>query len=145
MMTAHSLYAAFTLFALVGWLTLFASVLGGPESLRETVAQRLVPGLLAVAYLILFIGFWGDAPGGFASLEALQSLFTSPWLTLVAWLHYLAGDLVIGSHIARWAGQRGWRPGATLALLALTMIALPVGLIAFEIARLINRTRAARA
>src|SRR5687767_8525855 len=40
---------------------------------------------------------WAGSAGGFSSLAAIGTLFSSPWLLLAGWTHYLAFDLLVGS------------------------------------------------
>ena len=40
---------------------------------------------------------WGDAQGGFGTLEGVAELLSNRWLLLAGWIHYLASDLFIGS------------------------------------------------
>jgi hypothetical protein len=143
MANAHSLYLLFTGLALLGWLALIASLLGAQPLWRDVVAGRLVPAMIALAYLVVMALFWGDAPGDFSSLAGLQSLFSSPWLTLVAWLHYLAGDLVVGAHLARRATREGWPLWLSIPVVLITMLVLPAGLLAAELVRLVRKPAAA--
>lgn len=87
--------------ALLGWLVLAASIILNRPMLRDRIAGMAVPLLLSCGYAVLVAAFWWRADGGFASLSDVQRLFTSPWIALAGWVHYLAYDLFIGASIAR--------------------------------------------
>lgn len=97
---------------------------------RTWVTDRLVPAvaaLLAVTYAaIIATRFW-NAPGGFSSLAAVSTLFSSNWLLLAGWLHYLAFDLLVGRWEAVDATQRRLSPWMVVPCLALTFMFGPAG------------------
>ena len=100
-MTASSLFSLFNIAALAGWIALAASVVMNSQMLRDRLSGQWLPVLFSMAYTALILLFFLDAPGGFGSLDDVQLLFTSPWVALAGWLHYLAFDLWIGARIAR--------------------------------------------
>ncbi len=100
-MTASALFSLFNMAALAGWIALAVSVVFNKSILRDKVAGPMVAGDVLAAYTFLILLFFSDAPGGFGSLAEVQQLFTSPWVALAGWLHYLAFDLWMGARIAR--------------------------------------------
>lgn len=87
--------------ALAGWLALAVGVALNRPLLRDRIAGQAVPLLLSLGYALLVVMFWRKAEGGFGSLSDVQRLFTSPWIALAGWVHYLAYDLFIGAAMAR--------------------------------------------
>lgn len=87
--------------ALAGWLVLAAGIMLNRPLLRDRVAGLAIPLLLSLGYAVLVVIFWWTAEGGFGSLADVQRLFTSPWIALAGWVHYLAYDLFIGAAMAR--------------------------------------------
>src|SRR3546814_3679126 len=77
----------------------------------------------------------------FTSLAGVMALFATKGGMLVGWVHYLAFDLFAGMWIARDADQKGFSRIVQFPLLVLTLLAGPVGLLAW----LIVRERRARA
>lgn len=121
--------------AMSGWLALAVS----PAGARWTpavhrFAGRVVPLLLAVAYVALFAGN-GMGGGGYDSIAAVQRLLAQPALLVAGWLHYLAFDLFVGAWIAKTAGALAWPHLLVLPLLALTFMFGPAGLLAFAVLR----------
>ena len=76
--------------------------------------------------MIIATRFAGSA-GGFASLAAVATLFSNPWLLLAGWTHYLAFDLFVGSWEVRDARERGIPHLCVLPCLALTFLFGPAG------------------
>ncbi len=131
-MTASSLFLAFNMLALAGWLALAAGILLKRRFLRDTIAGHWLPVLLSGAYAALILFFFGGAPGGFNSLADVQLLFTAPWAALAGWVHYLAFDLWMGSRIARESETLGLPRWPLIILLPLTFMFGPMGYLAFE-------------
>src|SRR3546814_3795162 len=82
-----------------------------------------------------------DLAMDFTSLAGVMALFATKGGMLVGWVHYLAFDLFAGMWIARDADQKGFSRIVQFPLLVLTLLAGPVGLLAW----LIVRERRARA
>ena len=121
--------------ALASWLALAASPARMPWAPRvRFAAGRVVPAILAVAYVALFAAT-GMGDGGYDSVAAVQRLFAVPGLLLAGWLHYLAFDLFVGAWIAEHAGRLGVPHLLVLPVLALTFMFGPAGLLAFAVLR----------
>lgn len=121
--------------AITGWLALTVSPAGtrwAPAARRY--AGRVVPLLLAVAYVALFASN-GMGDGGYDSMAAVRRLLAQPALLAAGWLHYLAFDLFVGSWIAERSAALGLPHLLVLPLLALTFMFGPAGLLAFALLR----------
>jgi Domain of unknown function (DUF4281) len=121
-----------------GWLALMLS----PARARWTAparryAGRVIPLLLAGAYVALVMRHWG--PGGFGSLAEVRALFDVPGLLLAGWLHYLAFDLFVGAWIAERAAEAAWPHALLIPVLLLTFLFGPAGLLAFALLRVALR------
>lgn len=127
---AVSLETLFTLVNAVafgGWLLLLLAPRWRYSA--TLLAPVVVPGLFALVYVALMIGYWPQAPGGgFGSIAEVQTLFDVPGLLVAGWLHYLSFDLFIGSWQVRDAQRCGIRHGLVLPCLLLTFVLGPVGL-----------------
>ncbi|QPF71598.1 DUF4281 domain-containing protein [Roseateles sp. DAIF2] len=129
--------------ALLGWAALVLSPYRVSWAARARwLAGRLIPLLLAVAYVLLFATN-GMGDGGYDSMAAVQRLLAQPALLSAGWLHYLAFDLFVGSWIAERAGRLGLPHLVLLPLLALTFLFGPAGLLAFALLREVWRRRPA--
>lgn len=131
-MTATTLFSLFNMAALAGWVALAASVALNVPLLRDRVAGQWLPVMFSMAYTALILLFFSDAPGGFGSLADVQLLFTSPWVALAGWLHYLAFDLWMGARIARESAALKLPRWPLIILLPLTFLFGPAGYLAFE-------------
>lgn len=138
-MTPEQIFALSGPVALLGWVALALSPLAPQGS--QVVAGLVVPLLLAVAYAGLILGHWAGAEGGFGSLADVAKLFANPWLLLAGWLHYLCFDLFVGAWIVRRAMIEQVAHGFVLPCLALTFLFGPVGYLAFNALRLVQRQR----
>ncbi|MFT4720908.1 MAG: hypothetical protein ACI9SB_002081 [Candidatus Azotimanducaceae bacterium] len=76
--------------------------------------------------------------GSFTSLQAVMTLFTSPYAALAGWIHYLAFDLFLGVWQVRDAQRRRVNHFAVISCLILTFLAGPAGLLLYFIARLLT-------
>ena len=124
-----------TIFSIANFVALSSWVLLAAFPRRrwaELVTARVVPVLLAGAYVLIIATTWGRTPGGFSSLDAVGQLFENPWMRLAGWLHYLAFDLLIGGWMVRDARERGIGHGWVLPLLLLTFMFGPAGWLAYR-------------
>lgn len=128
-----SVFSAASGLAMLGWIALALS----PAHARWAGAARLfagrvVPIVLAVAYVVLFARH-GMADGGYDSIAAVRRLFAVPALLVAGWLHFLAFDLFVGAWIAKRGAALGLPHLMLLPLLALTFMFGPAGLLAFVV------------
>lgn len=91
-----------------------------------------MPVLFSTVYAALIVFFFGQAEGGFDTLDNVQKLFATPWLALGGWVHYLAFDMYMGARIARETMLLGLPRWILIALLPLTFVFGPMGYLAFE-------------
>jgi hypothetical protein len=104
-MTPERLFSLCNTLALIGWLILtFAGRMRWASRIATGV---VIPLVIAVLYAGLVAAHWGDAQGGFGTLEGVAELFSNRWLLLAGWIHYLAFDLFIGSWEVRDAQALG--------------------------------------
>lgn len=138
-MTADTLFELANVTALAGWLILAAAIIFHRPFWRDMIAGLAIPLVLSVLYTGLIVFFFGQSEGGFDSLANVQKLFTHPFVALAGWVHYLAFDLFIGAWIAREVMQRAIPRWTLIALLPLTFMFGPAGLLAFGFTRLAFR------
>lgn len=113
--------------ALAGWLALAAGIVLNRPLLRDSIAGLAVPLLLSLGYAVLVAAFWWTSEGGFGSLSDVQRLFTSPWIALAGWVHYLAYDLFIGAAIARKLIEAKFSRLLLIPILPLAFLFGPIG------------------
>lgn len=136
-MTPAGLFSLAGFAAMAGWALLAAGIVLNNALLRDILAGRIVPAVLAAAYTALIVLFWPGSEGGYGSLDDVARLFANPWLLLAGWVHYLAFDLAIGAIIARRAFDEGLSRLVLIPLLPLTFLFGPVGWLAFEALRVV--------
>jgi glycopeptide antibiotics resistance protein len=134
-MNAETVFSIANFIALAGWILLVC--LPRWNWTRKIVLSGAVSLLLAVAYLILIILFFGRAEGGFGSLAEVGKLFTNQWALLAGWIHYLAFDLFVGSWEVKDAQARGISHWFVIPCLVLTFLLGPIGFLLYHILRLI--------
>ena len=133
-MKAEQIFSIANLIAIVGWLLI--AILPRWKYTRVVVLSGAIPLLLAVAYLVLIVLFFGKAEGGFGSLADVMKLFTNEWAVLAGWIHYLAFDLFIGSWEVQDAQERCVSHILVIPCLVLTFLFGPIGLLLYHIVRL---------
>lgn len=124
--------------ALLAW----APLLLAPRSrlTRAYTATPLVPAGFALVYAVLVaVMLTGDGEGSMASLAALRSGFASDPVLLLAWVHYLCFDLLIGFWEVRDSTRLGLSPWAVAPCLVCTLMLGPVGLLLYLALRLARR------
>lgn len=136
-MTPEGLFTASGFIAMAGWAVLAVGIFFNQALLRDVIAGRIVPALLALAYSALILLHWAGSEGGFGSLAEVARLFANPWLLLAGWVHYLAFDLAIGAVMARKVFDEGLPRLILVPVLPLTFLFGPIGWLVFEILRLI--------
>lgn len=126
-MTPDTLFSLLNPLALAGWLVLSAGIVLRRPFLRDRVAGLYVPLLFAGLCTAIILVFWWSAEGGFDSLANVQKLFTSPWVALGGWVHYLAFDLAIGALVSRQIMDRGLPRLVLVPILPLAFLFGPIG------------------
>ena len=119
--------------ALAGWALLFLA----PRSPRvASYVLYLCVGMICVTYTVMFASQLGSIAGGdFLSIEGIKALFASDGGVVIGWTHYLAFDLFIGQWIAKDADHKGFSRVAQAPILLLTLLAGPIGLLIWLVAR----------
>jgi hypothetical protein len=138
-MPLDQLFSLAGLLALAGWVGLAATPLA-PRVLAP-LAGFAIPLLLCGGYAVLIARYWGTAPGGFNSLDAVATLFGSRPILLAGWVHYLAFDLFVGGWIVRRARREGLPHALVLPALPATFLFGPIGLLLFFALRALWRLR----
>lgn len=138
-MTASTLFSLANPVALAGWIVLIFAIIRKKPFLRDTVAGLWWPLALSALYTLLIIFFFFKAQGGFDTLENVQLLFTAPWAALAGWVHYLAFDLFIGAWISKRVMEEGMPRLLLVALLPMTFMFGPMGLLGLQICRIAFR------
>jgi hypothetical protein len=141
-LTAFQLFQIANPVALLGWIVLIIGILLNKPLWRDQWAGRFWPLGLSGLYSALIVFFFFRAPGGFDTLANVQLLFTSPWAALAGWIHYLAFDLFVGAFISREVMTRGMSRLLLIPLLPLTFMFGPMGLVGFEVAKLLFQRNA---
>jgi len=89
--------------------------------------------LMAVLYSVLIaVYFFRVEGGGFSSLAAVQTLFTSREVALAGWVHYLAFDLFVGLWIAEKSDELGIARIVQAPVLVTTFMFGPLGFLLFQ-------------
>jgi hypothetical protein len=136
-MLPEQVFSAANALALVSWLLL--ALWPRRSRVPHIVCGLVVPALLAAAYVALLASKWGSASGGFSSLAGVSALFSSPWLLLAGWIHYLAFDLLVGTWEVRDALARDIPHLLVVPCLALTFMFGPAGWLLYAALRLAYR------
>jgi hypothetical protein len=136
-MTAETVFSIANTTALLSWVALLFAVWRKSAVLYDTVLGRAVPLGFSALYAVLIVFFFAKAPGGFDTLANVQLLFTSPWVALAGWVHYLAFDLFVGAWIARQTMAQSLPRWPLVIILPLTFLFGPLGLVVFEVTRIV--------
>jgi hypothetical protein len=132
-MTPDAVFSIANPVALIGWILLIA--LPRRSWVTEIATAWAIPGILALAYVVVIATHIIGSPGGFSSLPDVAALFANPWLLLGGWIHYLAFDLLVGNWEARDARARGVPWLALAPCLVLTFLFGPAGWLLYLAAR----------
>ena len=152
-MNWDAIFRLTNIIALLGWVIL-AVWTRTPRTF--SIVLNLGVGLLCLTYFILFILLVanlidsGKIPGAADpdlldySISGLRPLFLSDAGIVIGWTHYLAFDLFVGRWIARDADARGVGRIAQLPFLFATLMAGPIGLLAWLLFRQTRKRAAVR-
>lgn len=113
--------------ALLGWAILIL----GPRRFPwlMVLPQLAIPLTLSALYAALVLTYFAGPGGGFGTLAEVRQLFTSDWMLLAGWVHYLAFDLVVGSYLAGRMDRVGIGRLVQTPILLVTFLFGPVGLL----------------
>jgi hypothetical protein len=130
-MTIAQIYDLFNGLALLAWIPLFMP----PRfSFRNWFLEKKVATiLLSLSYLILFVGFlfFDETPSLDFSFEGIKQIFANEKGLLVAWIHYLAFDMMVGIYECEQALKRGIPHWLLLPCLLFTFMLGPIGWLMF--------------
>jgi hypothetical protein len=132
-MTAAETFSFVNLTVIPAWLML---IFLPRSNWTRIVAAYAVPAALAIVYLTLLLMNTPPQGAGFSSITQVERLFSSQWLLLAGWVHYLAFDLFIGAWEVRDAYRLNIPHLLVIPCLILTFLVGPVGLLAYFIVRL---------
>lgn len=132
-MTPETIFSIANAAVLPGWLLLV--VFPNNKFTTTWIAGRALPLLLAVSYLAVMITHGRDAQGSFQTLDGVIQLFSSRWLVLAGWMHYLAFDLFIGAWETRDAARHKISRWLLLPCQFLTFMLGPIGLLTYFLIR----------
>ena len=138
-MTADTLFSLANPLALAGWVLLMLSPLF--PTVADRIAGYAIPVVLSVGYAAVVLVHWAGAPGGYGTLPNVMALFTSPWIALAGWAHYLAFDLFVGAWQVRQGRATGIPHLLVIPCLILTFLVGPVGLLVFLALRAVRARR----
>ncbi|MEM0905972.1 MAG: ABA4-like family protein [Pseudomonadota bacterium] len=124
-MTPDEIFSLTGAVAMVGWIILIL----GPRRFAwlNAVPMWVIPGAIAAVYSVLILRFFGEAEGGFDSLQAVASLFESDWALLAGWIHFLAFDLFVGAVMAGRMDRAGVGRIVQAPILGATLMFGPMG------------------
>ena len=142
-MTNEMIFAYANWTALAGWAILVLA----PRRVRPLfwTAKYYIPAALAGLYTTLLIVNWGAHDGDFNSLAGVSRIFDNDRAVLVGWVHYLAFDLFIGAWIAERADEARISRLIQPVFFFFTLMAGPLGLLLFLVARSVISSRTASA
>lgn len=130
-MSISQLFDLFNSVALLAWIPLF---LPPKFAFRNWfLEQKIATVLLAASYLILFLAFIfsGDNPNLDFSFEGIKQLFATEKGLLVAWIHYLVFDMMVGIYECEQTLKRGIPHWLLLPCLLFTFMLGPIGWLMF--------------
>jgi Domain of unknown function (DUF4281) len=136
-MSPQEVFSIANSLALVSWIML--AILPRKPWVTRVVTTKLVPGLFAILYTAIAVSLFWRSPGGFSTLASVGILFSSPWLLLAGWVHYLTFDLLIGSWELEDSRERGIPHLIVLPCLLLTFMFGPAGWLLYRIVRSVHR------
>ena len=140
-MSASQIFSLANSLALFGWLILILA--GRRRWAASLVTGAILPAFFAALYIGLLSAHWGEAKGGFTTLEAVRSLFSNQWAVLGGWIHYLAFDLFIGSWQVRDSERNAIPHWMVIPCLILTFLLGPAGLLCYLLLRYVRVRRLA--
>jgi len=105
------------------------------DTLVHSVMMPLILGVTYAWLLATALSLPAPEGAGFSSLEGLMKLFTVEMALVAAWSHYIVFDLFVGAWEARDAQRVGMNHVLLVPCLVLTLLAGPIGLLAYIMVR----------
>jgi len=107
---------------------------------QRFVATPLAPLGFAVAYLALVVVMFATpGEGSMGSLADLRVGFQRDSVLLLAWVHYLSFDMMVGMWEVRDSTRLGLSPWRVAPCLVFTFLLGPVGLLLYMLLRFVRR------
>jgi hypothetical protein len=136
-------------FSVANWIVMagWAALLLAPLRREALVmAARFASAAVCAIYLLLLARGLIAGPGlpegaGFGTLDGVVALLSRREAMLAGWVHFLAFDLFVGSWMTEDAPRAGVPHWLLVPLLALTLMAGPVGLLLYLLAAAVARAR----
>ena len=136
-------------FSVANWIVMagWAALLLAPLRREALVlVARIASAAVCAIYLLLLARGLIAGPGlpegaGFGTLDGVVALLSRREAMLAGWVHFLAFDLFVGSWMAEDAPRAGVPHWLLVPLLALTLMAGPVGLLLYLLAAAVARAR----
>ncbi|NNE05526.1 MAG: DUF4281 domain-containing protein [Xanthomonadales bacterium] len=131
-MNAEQLFSLGNALALACWLVLASSLfVQRLWAAAQWIGKFGLPVLLGSAYVLIYLAQPDNPGGGFGSIAAVRMLFSSDWILLIAWLHYLAFDYFVGAWIVRDSRRVVINRWLVLPCLFFCLVAGPAGLLLY--------------
>lgn len=133
------IFAGANALALIAWVALIG--LPRAPALLSAIMYLgvgLLCGIYAVCIIGVLSGLIPNEGGGsfdFTSIEGVRAIFASDAGVTIGWTHYLAFDLFVGLWIARDADAKHFSRWLQAPILLATLMAGPLGLVIWLIAR----------
>jgi len=136
-MTPDTLFQLSNSIALLGWCVL---IIASPFWFAyDKLLIGIIITLFALAYFWLFVqNFKFSDLEKFSTLDGVMELFTGKIAVTIAWLHFLAFDLMAGIWIKRNAVLHGIKHRILLPCFFLTFMLGPIGILLYLLIRFIH-------
>ena len=144
-MVIETVFRIANFLAVIGWMVLLPAALFGWQRGLERVCGAIIPMILAGAYGLVLVSFWGRVHVDVDSVAAISAMFRQPAAALAGWLHYLAFDLLIGVMLAQRMREDGVPWFVMMTILVLTAFAGPAGFLLFQGVRVARGNSAGKA
>ena len=131
-MSAEQVFGIAGQITIVCWVLLAASLF--IPRLRpgtQWVGLTGLPVLIGLVYLYAMVTGYGTTQGSFDSLASVREMFSSDWLLLAGWVHYLVFDYFVGAWVVRDSQAKGLSGWLILPCLFLCLMAGPLGLLLY--------------
>ena len=137
-MPYETLFTVANALAALCWLPLLLAPRSGFT--KRYTSTPLAPMAFAVVYAALVgVMLTADGDGGMDSLASLRRGFESDAVLLLAWVHYLSFDMMVGFWMSRDSRRLELSPWLVLPCLVFTLMLGPVGLLLYTALRFASR------
>lgn len=135
-MNAEQVFGLAGQLAMVCWVLLAVSLFV-PRLRAGTQWMGVIglPVIIGITYVAAFSLDYPAPQGGFGSIADVRLLFSSDWILLAGWVHYLVFDYFVGAWIARDSQRKGVHSILVLPCLFFCFIAGPLGLLLYLVFR----------